>query len=345
MRVAASSTLSLAVTARRMEAKDVLSLTLADPDGGMLPDPEPGAHVILRLGEGLVRQYSLCNGPGEAGYYQIAVKREEQSRGGSVAVHALQVGDTLAVGAPVNNFPLDRTAPALVLLAAGIGITPLLSMAKDAADRGQAFELHYFARDKERAAFHDLLVEASFSDRVSFHFGVGRDRVPSRIDEVLAAAPAGAQVYICGPAPFIETARTAVERCPELGGAFWESFGPAKSKSADDAGPGDGADQSGGNQSGGNQSSGDEPFEVVLARSGKTLTVPANKTVLQVLAENGVMVDTSCMEGVCGLCVTDVLEGEPDHRDEVLTDEERRQGNLMTVCVSRCKGPRIVLDI
>jgi len=322
---AAAGEMQLQVTSRRREAEDVLSLRLADPHGARLPGFTPGAHIALRLGEGLVRQYSLCNGPGEEGAYLIAVKREAQSRGGSAAVHRLAQGDVIAATSPVNAFEVDWSAPHLVLLAGGIGITPLLSMARHAVQRGHSFELHYFARSSAHAAFHGLLADGPMAPHVVFHFGVEPAAVSARLDELLSNRPVGSHLYVCGPVPFMDQARKIADGCANLSAVHWEYFTPPTPTAearADSA-----------------------PCTVLLARSGKTFEVSADKSILQVLIENGVVVDSSCMEGVCGLCATRVLEGEPDHRDEVLSDDERRCGQLMTVCVSRARGGLLVLDL
>jgi len=320
--------MKLRVTERVVEAADIVSLRLADPAGATLPAAPPGAHVVLRLAEGLARQYSLCNGPGETAAFQIAVKREAASRGGSEAVHRLAPGDAVEVSAPVDRFPLDRHASHLVLLGGGIGITPLLSMAADATHRGQPCELHYFARDEENVAFREKLSEDALAWCTRLHLGLDAAGTGARLDELLKAAPAGAQVYACGPAPFIECARALTAATAGLGEFHWESFSPAEGEPqpAHDAGSADGT------------------FTVRLARSGKVLRVEAGKSVLQVLQANGVMVDNSCMEGTCGLCATRVLAGIPEHRDEVLTDKEKEAGD-MCLCVSRSRTEEIVLDL
>lgn len=321
----AAGEMQLQVIGRRQEADDVLSLRLADPAGAPLPAFTPGAHIALRLGESLVRQYSLCNGPDDGDAYSIAVKREARSRGGSAAVHRLAQGDLVAAAPPVNGFAVDWSAPHLVLLAGGIGITPLLSMARHALRRGHSFELHYFARSSAQAAFHGVLAEGSLAPHVAFHLGVAPEAVSQRLQELLATRRAGAHLYVCGPVPFMDEARRVAAGCTGLGGIHWEYFTPPAP--APEAGGSSGA------------------CTVRLARSGRTLEVPADKSLLQVLIENGVAIDSSCMEGVCGLCATRVLDGEPDHRDEVLTDDERRCGQLMTVCVSRARGGLLVLDL
>lgn len=317
--------MQLQVIGRHHEADDVLSLRLAGVDGAPLPAFTPGAHIALRLGDDLVRQYSLCNGPDESEVYSIAVKREAQSRGGSAAVHRLTQGDILTATPPVNGFAVDWSAAHLVLLAGGIGITPLLSMARHALKRGHSFELHYFARSPMQAAFHDVLAEGPLAPHVVFHFGIEPAAVVPLLQELLPTRRNGTHLYVCGPVPFMDEARRIAAGCANLADIHWEYFTPPAH--APEAGAASVA------------------CTVRLARSGKTLEVPADKSILQVLIENGVMIDSSCMEGVCGLCATRVLEGEPDHRDAVLTDDDRQCGHLMTVCVSRARGGPLVLDL
>jgi vanillate O-demethylase ferredoxin subunit len=321
----AAGEMQLRVIGRRLEADDVVSLRLADPAGAPLPAFTPGAHIALRLGDGLVRQYSLCNGPDESDAYSIAVKREAGSRGGSAAVHRLAQGDVVAAASPVNGFAVDWSAPHLVLLAGGIGITPLLSMARHALQRSHSFELHYFARSPMQAAFHDMLANGPLAPQVVFHFGIEPDAVSPLLQELLPTRRSGAHLYVCGPVPFMDEARRIAAGCASLAGTHWEYFMPPAHM------PEAGAATT--------------ACTVRLARSGRTLEVPADRSILQVLIENGVTMDWSCMEGVCGLCVTRVLEGEPDHRDDVLSDDERHCGRLMTVCVSRVRGGLLVLDL
>lgn len=321
----AAGEMQLQVIGRRHEADDVLSLRLADPAGAPLPAFTPGAHIALRLGEDLVRQYSLCNGPDDGDAYSIAVKREARSRGGSAAVHRLAEGDVVGAIAPVNAFAVDWSAPHLVLLAGGIGITPLLSMARHAVQRGHSFELHYFARSPEHAAFHGVLADGPLASHVVFHFGVEPDAVSPLLQALLPARRSGAHLYVCGPVPFMDEARRIAAGCANLAGIHWEYFTPPAH--VPEAG------------------AATEACTIRLARSGKTLEVPADKSILQVLIENGVTMDWSCMEGVCGLCATRVLDGEPDHRDDVLSNEERTCGHMMTVCVSRARGGLLVLDL
>lgn len=318
----AGAEMRLRVASVRTEAIDIVSLELVDPDGGRLPAATPGSHIHLRLGEDLVRQYSICNGPGDDRAYRIAVKREPASRGGSAAVHALRPGDIVAASRPLNNFEVDWRAERLVLVAGGIGITPLLAMARHALHRGHPFGLHYFARSPEHAAFHGLLRE-EMPGRVSFHFGVAPERVGQHLRDVIGTGPGNAQLYLCGPRAFMDVARSVSESCPNISAVKWEYF------MASDKPPGGDA----------------EGFAVRLAQSGKTFDVPPGKTILEVLRENGVEVEYSCREGMCGMCMTEVLEGEPDHRDDFLDEGVKRDGDLMMICVSRCKGKLLVLNL
>jgi vanillate O-demethylase ferredoxin subunit len=226
---------------------------------------------------------------------------------------------------PVNAFPVDWSAPHLVLLAGGIGVTPLLSMARHALARGHSFELHYFARSPAHAAFRGVLCDGPMAAHATFHFGIEPGNMAEHLQDLLRSRRAGSHLYLCGPGSFMEEARTVAGGCRCFARVCCEYFTPATASAPV-------PDRSAG-------------FAVQLARSGRTLQVPADKTILQVLLASDLEVDCSCMEGVCGLCVTRVLEGEPDHRDEVLSDEERRSGTLMTVCVSRAKGRLLVLDL
>ncbi|WP_327320193.1 PDR/VanB family oxidoreductase [Streptomyces sp. NBC_01235] len=315
---------TLTVAARTLAADGVVSLTLRRPDGGMLPAWTPGAHIDVLLdgadgrdGE-LIRQYSLCGHPAERGAWQIAVLREPRGRGGSAYVHDhLREGTTVRVRGPRNTFPL-RPAARHLFVAGGVGITPILPMVEAAEAAGADWRLLYGGRTRTSMAFLDRL--APHGDRVlirpqdehglldlAAHLGVPEE---------------GTLVHACGPEPLL---RAVQERC-----AGWppgtlgvERFAPAQT-------PGSGPT---------------EAFELELARSGLTLTVPPDRSVLEIVEEAGVVVDFSCREGTCGTCETDVLDGRPDHRDSLLTEDERAAGDTMLICVSRSCGPRLVLDL
>jgi vanillate O-demethylase ferredoxin subunit len=315
------SDLQVQVLTRRIEAEGICSFELARADGAPLPAFSAGAHIDVHLPGGLVRQYSLCNDDRETHRYRIAVLRDPASRGGSIAVHEqVQEGDTLTISAPRNHFPLVA-APFSLLLAGGIGITPLLCMAQRLAATGQDFRLHYCTRSLARTAFRDSV--AAFGERARLHLDDGDATQKLDLPAALAAAPAGSRLYVCGPTGFIDfvvnTARAAGWPADHL---HLEYFGAAPQDTA-----------------------GDRAFEVRIASTGQTYTVPADKTVVAALQDQGVEVLVSCEQGVCGTCLTRVLEGECEHRDMYLTDEEKARHDQFLPCCSRARSPLLVLDL
>ncbi|MGC8211875.1 PDR/VanB family oxidoreductase [Ralstonia solanacearum] len=306
-------------------AQDIATFELAAPDGGALPPFTAGAHIDVRVA-GFVRQYSLCNSPAETHRYRIGVLRDAQSRGGSVAMHALAVGATLEISAPKNHFALVPGARHSILLAGGIGVTPLLAMAEQLAADGASFALHYAARAPERMAFRDRLAAAHLAPHARCYF----DNAPAaeRLDlaAVLSRPDEGTHLYACGPAGFIEVALAQARALgwPEAN-LHREYFGAAPQPPAagetGDAGA----------------------FRIRLAQRGETVEVGAGETAILALRRCGVDWPTSCEQGVCGTCLTRVLEGEPVHQDQYLTDEERASGCFLP-CVSRAKG-LLVLDM
>ncbi len=326
--MSAGAELSVRVVRKVVEAEGVCSLEMVGLGGAALPAFSAGAHVDVHLPGGAVRQYSLCNDPTETHRYLIAVLRHPASRGGSAAVHeAVHEGDELRISAPKNHFALAEGAGRSLLLAGGIGITPLLSMAERLAATGAAFSMHYAAHTRERAAFAQRIRQSAFSDRVHFHFGDGSGGDDDRrlnLAAVLARPQADTHVYVCGPQGFmdaaLDTARAAGWGEPQL---HREVFG------SEAAAP----------------RTGDEPFEVKLASSGRVVVVPAGRTVVQALAEAGVEVMVSCEQGVCGTCLTRVLDGTPDHRDVYLSSDEQAANDSFTPCCSRSKSACLVLDL
>lgn len=307
----------------RYEADGVVSVELRPTGGGEFPSFDAGAHIDLHLGNGLVRNYSLLNRPGETHRYVIGVLRDRASRGGSRFVHeTLRVGTTLPISAPRNNFPLHEDAEHSVLIAGGIGITPILAMARRLDELGRPFELLYLARSQRGAAFLDELRRLEV--RLKTHFD---DEAGGPIDlrSLLAGyKPAkGLHLYACGPGPLLDAFE---KHCAELGheNAHIERFTPVQKAAAKDA---------------------KTSYVVELAKTGKSFTASSDKPLLDQLADVGVAVEHSCCEGVCGTCQTCVLEGEPDHRDSVLTAKERASNKVMMVCVSGCKSARLVLDL
>ncbi|PXY17114.1 ferredoxin [Prauserella coralliicola] len=311
--------LELVVARKETVAEGVVCLTLRHPDGEPLPSWEPGAHVDLLLADGLERQYSLCGDPADSSALTVAVLREPESRGGSAFVHErLAEGATTRVRGPRNNFALTDS-PRYLFLAGGIGITPIASMVAEADARGADWRLVYGGRSRASMAFADALT-AKYGHRVRVLPEDETGLLP--LDELLGTPEPETAVYCCGPEPLL----AAVEqRCAAWGPGVLhvERFAPRDDA---DAGP-------------------RESFEVELAVSGRTLTVPADKSILETLEDAGVPVLSSCQEGTCGTCETDVREGVPDHRDSLLTDEERAAGETMLICVSRSRGPRLVLEL
>jgi vanillate O-demethylase ferredoxin subunit len=311
----------VARTAR--EAEDICVFELVRTDGAPLPAFEAGAHIDVHVGDGVVRQYSLCNPPHERHRYQIGVLRDAASRGGSVAMHdAIEEGAVLRVSAPRNHFPLAASGRSL-LLAGGIGVTPILAMAESLAAQGAQFEMHYCARSPERAAFRERIAQAPFAAHVHYHFDSGDAAQKLDLARLLAEADADTHVYVCGPGGFIDYV-VDTAKAHGLPGArvHLERFAAAAV-----------------------DTTGDTAFDVRLASSGKVVTVPPDRTVVQALASAGVEVMVSCEQGVCGTCLTRVLEGVPDHRDAYLTDEERAANDQFTPCCSRSKSRVLVLDL
>ena len=314
--------ISVLVTSRRQEAEDIVSFELAGMDGP-LPPFSAGAHIDVEVEPGLVRQYALCSDPDEQHRYLIAVLRDPRSRGGSVGMHdRIAVGQTLRISAPKDHFPLQPAAHYL-LFAGGIGVTPILSMAERLARTGAPFHMHYCARSPARTAFVERIRASTFADRVRFHFDDGEASQNFDLDAALRAAPRGAHIYVCGPSGFIDyvtgTARALGWPAVSL---HQEYFGAAPVDTSADA-----------------------SFEVRIASSGKTCVVAADKTVVQALAEHGIEIPVSCEQGVCGTCITRVLDGTPDHRDMYFTDEERAGNDQFTPCCSRAKSRVLVLDL
>jgi vanillate O-demethylase ferredoxin subunit len=317
------NTIVVKVAKRTREAEDILSFELASMDGRPLPPFSAGSHIDVQLGSGLVRQYSLCNDPTEIHRYQIAVLRDPNSRGGSVAVHdSINVGDVITISEPRNHFPLTP-ARHYLLFAGGIGVTPILCMAERLAQIGADFRMHYCTRSIERTAFHDRIRAAAFADRVQFHFDTGLAEQKLDLEAALSSAQPDTHIYVCGPTGFIDFV-TSTARAKAWPGdhVHVEYFGAAPQ-----------------------ETSGDVAFDVKIASSGKTYTIAADKTVTTALLEHGIDIPVSCEQGVCGTCITRVLEGEPDHRDLYFTDDEHAANDQFTPCCSRARSKVLVLDL
>ncbi len=311
------------VVQMRYEAPTVLSLELAHSDGDDLPAFTAGAHIDLRLLPDCTRSYSLLNSSSERHRYVVAVHLDPESRGGSRHVHErLRVGDLLAITPPKNHFPLNENAAHSVLIAGGIGITPLLSMARRLNALGRSWELFYASRSRRAAAFLDDVDELGKvgPGRLSLHFDSESGGAALDLTKLVGSAPAAAHFYCCGPAPMLEAFRRLTKHLdPAL--VHYEYFAAAQ-EAATEGG-----------------------YELVLAKSGKRVDVSAGKTLLQAILDAKVDVNYACSQGVCGTCLTPVLEGQPDHRDNYLTDEERASNSMIMVCCSGSKSARLVLDL
>ena len=311
------------VLRKKQEAEGIASFELARVDGKPLPAFGAGSHIDVQVPGGLTRQYSLCNDASQASVYRIAVLREPASRGGSAAMHEqLREGDVLSISEPRNHFALVHAVRTL-LFAGGIGITPLLSMAQRLAAVGSDFELHYCTRSAARTAFRDEIAASKFASNVHYHFDDGPPEQKLELGRLIAQPDAQTHLYVCGPAGFIQHVTDWAK------GYGWPAAQIHVEYFA--AAPQD--------------ESADQPFDVKIASSGKIVPVAVGQSVVQALAAQGVEVLTSCEQGVCGTCITRVLDGECDHRDMYFTDEEKAKNDQFTPCCSRARSPLLVLDL
>ncbi|MGN0923162.1 PDR/VanB family oxidoreductase [Ectopseudomonas mendocina] len=314
--------LNLVVRKRQEQGEGVVILDLADPTGSNLPTFEAGAHVDIHLKPGLVRQYSLCGDPANASVYRLGVLRDPASRGGSVAVHELLTeGASVSVGAPRNLFPLAAGASRSILIGGGIGITPMIAMAHQLTAQDSPFELHYCGRSRNRTAFLDELAGADFAACVRTHFDDEGDAQKLDLPTVLGQPGAGVHVYVCGPSGFMDWVIDGARKAGYTEDHIHREYFQVEVDASGDS------------------------FEVVAQRSGKSVQVAEGQTIIDALATVGIKVEISCEQGVCGTCLCDVLEGEPDHRDVYLTDDEKAANDQILVCCSRAKSKKLVLDI
>ena len=312
-------TLRLRVKTATWEAPNIVSYDLRPLEPGDLPGFDAGAHLDLTLPNGLIRSYSLLNSQSERHRYVIAVQKDRATRGGSKWVHEnLRPGDVLTVNGPRNNFPLSEAAASSLLIAGGIGITPILSMVQRLSVLQREWQLIYCARKRAETAFVDRL--AAFGERVRFNFDEDPGGAMLDVAQAVRAAAPGAHLYCCGPLPMLAAFEAATAELPRE--QVHVEYFSAKEPPAVQGG-----------------------FKVVLAKSGREFVVPPGKTILDTLLDAGLDVAYSCMEGVCGTCETKVIEGTPDHRDLILTGEEQAAGKVMMICCSGSKSERLVLDL
>jgi ferredoxin-NADP reductase len=316
----ANPAISLRVRTIQKVATDCKLVALASPRGEAVPVGEPGSHIGLRLPQGVERQYSLLRSQAGADAYEIAVKRDPASRGGSTFIHDhLQLGDTVLVEPPRNNFPLTEGAAHSVFFAGGIGITPILCMIRRLREIGAPWTLHYACRSRAETAFRE---EFDGSANVNFHFDdeQGGRRLPIR--DLLKSARGSAHFYCCGPAPMLAAFEEAAADAGIASQFIHVEYFTQKYA----------ASAAGG-------------FEVELARSGLTVRVAPGHTILQTILAAGIDMSWSCEEGFCGACETRVIAGTPDHRDAILSPGEREASKTMFICCSGSKTERLVLDL
>jgi len=316
------SWMELKVVERQVLATDIVGLVLADADGQELPPFSAGSHIDVEIAPGLVRQYSLCNTPQDRDRYEIAVLKDPGSRGGSIKLHeALVDGATVRVSEPRNHFPLESSSARALLLGGGIGVTPLLCMAERLASLDAPFALHYCTRSPDRTAFRERIAGAAYRDNVHFHHDDGAADQLFDPQALFADADRASHAYVCGPAGFIDWVLGAAEKAGfPMDHVHREYFSAAPVEAP---------------------AGGESAFEIQIASTGAVYQVPGDKSVAQVLEENGIGVAISCEQGVCGTCITRLLGGEPDHRDMLALDGDAE----FTPCCSRSFSPRLVLDL
>lgn len=312
--------IDVVVSDAAMIATDIKGIKLAALDHSVLPPASPGSHIDLWLSDGSARQYSVIETGSDGASYRIAVLRAPASRGGSAfIVDQLQKGARLQLSGPRNNFTLDEGNGEYILVAGGIGITPILPMARRLAAIGKPFSFHYLARSRDRAALLDEIERGSLKDRVQLHFSDQQGEADLR--SMLGKQRHGVHIYVCGPGKLIDGILDATKDWP-AGAVRFERFAAQANGVARPS-----------------------AFEVELARSGKVLTVAPDQSILQVLRKERVRIESVCREGICGTCAVTLLAGEADHRDTVQTDDEKTQNQTIYVCVSRARSERIVLDL
>ncbi|MEH6576070.1 MAG: PDR/VanB family oxidoreductase [Amphritea sp.] len=317
-----SQTIATRITAVEQVAENVRAYTLACDDQSALPEFSAGAHIDLLLDNGLIRQYSLCSDPARCHEYQVAVLLEDEGRGGSAWIHKhLQQDTELQIHAPRNHFELNESADNYLLIAGGIGITPIMLMAARLQQLNKPFKLHYLSRTPEQAAFAEQLSQ-QLGDQIQCHYSYGDSNKRLNIAELFSAQQQSTEVYTCGSEPLLQSILDAAEDKANIK-VIYERFSAA---------PIDDSIVNGG-------------FEVELANSGKVIEILPEQSILEVLRAEGHQIETMCEEGLCGSCEVGLLEGEADHRDSVLTADEQAEQSVLMVCCSRANSARLKLNL
>lgn len=305
-------------------AKDIASFELVPENGRALPEFTAGSHIDVHLGDSLLRQYSLYNSPSETHRYCLGVLRTIDSKGGSIAMHdEVNEGDLIQISKPRNSFHLLEDNRFSLLLAGGIGVTPIMCMAQRLHEIGADFEMHYCARSRDRMAFHELLSSSPFADRVTFHFDDGAQEQLLDIPAKLKQHEKDSNLYVCGPGGFMDAVIQAAEKNWPADRVHREYFSADPKAGHDD----------------------DDSFIVKLSSNGKEFVIPADRTIVEVLQENDIDIPVSCEQGICGTCMTNVVEGIPEHRDLYMTEAEKEANDKMTPCCSRAQSGTLVLDL
>lgn len=306
---------------RHVEGGNIAVMEFESATSATLPKVEAGAHIDVHLPNGMVRQYSLCQNPNDEGKFRLGILRDPESRGGSVsAFDEIKDGMQIQVSEPKNLFPLLK-AKHSVLIGGGIGITPLITMAYQLAHEGTSFELHYCGASPENCAFVDEIKNGELAKYTTFHFKSEGASHRAFFESAIKDIDLESHIYTCGPVGFMDWVinLATTHDFPEQ--QIHKEYFQVETDTSGDS------------------------FEVVAERSGKIIMVEAGETILQALAKEGIDIEMSCEQGVCGTCMCDVIEGEPDHRDVYFTDEEKASNEQILVCCSRSKTPRLVLDI
>ena len=316
-----STTFQVRVAKKQNEALDICSYELRALNGGEMPPFSAGAHIDVHIKPGLIRQYSLCNSPTERDRYLICVLRDPATRGGSQAMHEeIEENKIITIGPPRNLFQLIPGSHPSLLLAGGIGITPLLAMAWHLHEQGADFNLHYFTRSAERTAFMNAIEYSPLKGHISIWLDNSNEAKPTISDLLKQASPLS-HVYTCGPAGFLQHVLDSAKKLDwDSEKTHYEAFVTEMPK--------DGVE-----------------FDVKIRSSGLSVQVQSNETVIAALSKHGINIPVSCEQGICGTCLTRVLDGKPDHKDQFLTDEEHARNDQFTPCCSRSLTSFLLLDI
>lgn len=312
------------VKSTKYEANGITVFELASLDGTPLPSFSAGSHIDVWIADNECRKYSLCGAPAKSGTYKIGVQREDDGTGGSVWVHEnLRAGEIIEISPPRNLFPLSETADVHILLAGGIGVTPLIAMIHELEAKSARYELHFCARSAEQTPFMDFLNPRIAAGHVHIYHDNGDPAAGLDIAALLKEPPSGANLYYCGPVGFMSAAKDASSHWAK-GTVHFEYFSSPEDDMV-------------------NEDAVNAPFQVKLKDSGEIFDIPSDQTIVEVLRDNGIPVDTQCEDGFCATCMTRYVSGEPEHRDSVLDEDDRSQ--FVLICCARSKTPLLELDI